>query len=131
LRLLVDTHIAVWAVTTDPKLPRRARRLIEAGENTVFVSIASLWEIAIKSQLRRGRRDEMRLTAAQAAVEFEAAGFDLLPITAEHAIAVETLPRLHGDPFDRILVAQARSEPLRLLTSDAQLAAYGETVELV
>jgi PIN domain nuclease of toxin-antitoxin system len=131
LRVLIDTHLALWGVTTDDKLPLRARELMLAPENTVFVSVASLWEIAIKFQLQRGNRNDVRLSAADAAAEFEAAGFNLLPITAEHTIAVGRLPRLHADPFDRMLVAQARSEPLRLVTSDRRVAAYGDAVELV
>ena len=81
MRLLADTHIALWAVTADPRLPIRARELMLADDNSVVVSVVSLWEIAIKSQLRRGRLEDMRLTAAEAAAEFEAAGFDLLQIT--------------------------------------------------
>ena len=119
MRLLLDTHIALWAIVDDPRLAGAARELIEAPSNDVAVSAASLWEIAIKHALRRG---DMPVSAADALGWFRAAGYVLLDITAEHAAAVETLPPIHADPFDRLLVAQARHEPLRLITHDATVA---------
>ncbi len=125
MRLLLDTHIALWAITDSPKLGKIARDLILAPQNTVFVSAASVWEIAIKHSLGRG---DMPVSGARATELFVASGYSLLPIGAEHAAAVEALPPLHADPFDRLLVAQARSEPLRLLTRDSMVATYGSDI---
>ncbi len=131
MRFLLDTHIALWAITDSPRLSKAARALIAAPENALHVSAATLWEIAIKHALGRGGASAMPISAAEAHGYFLAAGYAVLPITAQHAIAVETLPAIHADPFDRMLIAQARAEPLRLLTADAELAAYGESVALV
>ncbi len=92
----------------------------------VFVSAASIWEVSIKASLGKIQADASLLLA-----EIEPAGFTLLPISGEHAVAVGLLPSIHRDPFDRMLVAQARTEPLILLTNDAALAAYGEGIEVV
>ena len=88
--------------------------------------MCSLWEIAIKSM--PGRRTFAPMSAADAMMHFERAGFELLEIRAEHILAVANLPPLHGDPFDRLLVAQAISEPLRLVTRDKILAGYSDTI---
>jgi PIN domain nuclease of toxin-antitoxin system len=131
MRLLLDTHVALWAVRDDPRLSARARQLIANLDNPVFVSVVTLWEIAIKFALRRGRADDMPISASDAVTVFERAGYDLLPLLPRHALAVAELPPARTDPFDRMLIAQARAEPLRLLTSDAAVAAYGEGVELI
>lgn len=123
-RILLDTHLLLWAVAEPRKLPPGARRRIEVAD--VFVSAASLWEVSIKAALGKLAADPAELLA-----EIEPAGFTLLPITGEHAAAVAKLPAVHADPFDRMLVAQAKTEPLLLLTNDAVLAAYGDCVELV
>ena len=123
-RILLDTHLLLWAVAEPRKLPSGARRRIEEAD--VFVSAASLWEVSIKAALGKLAADPAELLA-----EIEPAGFTLLPITGEHAAAVAKLPAVHADPFDRMLVAQAKTEPLLLLTNDAVLAAYGDCVELV
>jgi PIN domain nuclease of toxin-antitoxin system len=112
-------------------LPPAARDLIGSPENAIFVSAASLWEIAIKHALNRGRPADMPISAVEARGYFLAAGYSLLPITPQHAVAVESLPALHTDPFDRMLVAQARVEPLRLVTGDEELAGYGDGVLVV
>jgi PIN domain nuclease of toxin-antitoxin system len=130
LRLLLDTHVALWALVDDPALPPAIRGMIADQANSITVSVASVWEITIKRALARGRTGDMPLSASRAVRYFGEAGFATLNITAEHAAAVEDLPRLHGDPFDRLLIAQALIEPLRLLTHDAQLAAYGDMVLL-
>ncbi len=98
--------------------------------NTVFVSVVSLWEIAIKSALRRtgAGAGAIPSSAAAALQDFDEAGFDILAVTARHAIAVQTLPVLHRDPFDRLLIAQALEEPMRFLTHDAAAAAYSDTI---
>ncbi len=100
--------------------------MIADASNQVFVSAVNVWEIAVKRPL--ARRASPALSAEKAIAAFAAAGYTMLNVTAVHAAAVETLPLIHGDPFDRLLVAQALSEPLRLLTHDKALARYGDTV---
>jgi PIN domain nuclease of toxin-antitoxin system len=123
-RILLDTHLLLWAVSEPKKLPAQARRRIEEAE--VFVSAASIWEVSIKTALGKLAADPTELLA-----ELEPAGFRLLPVTGEHAAAVALLPPLHSDPFDRMLVAQAKTEPLILLTNDSVLGGYGDFVEFV
>lgn len=123
-RVLLDTHLLLWAVGDPGKLSEAARKRIDDCE--VFVSAASIWEVSIKVALGKLAADPAELLA-----EIEPAGFRLLPITGEHAAAVARLPPLHNDPFDRMLVAQAKTEPLILLTNDVMLAGYGDPVELV
>jgi PIN domain nuclease of toxin-antitoxin system len=127
LRLLLDTHIALWAVTDSPRLPHRARDAIMAADE-VHVSTVSLWEVAIKHALAR---QQMPVGAAEARQAFADAGYSVLAITPDHVVAVEALPPWHRDPFDRLLVAQAISEPLRLVTADAALPRYSDVVLLV
>lgn len=127
MRLLLDTHVAVWATTRDPRLSAAGKDHLRASEGQIWVSAASIWEIAIKYPLRR-RAEPMPFSGAKAIGHFRDAGFQLLDIRPEHAAAVEDLPPLHADPFDRLLLAQARTEPLVLLTHDPQLAAYGPGV---
>ena len=124
VRILLDTHLLLWALGTPARLSDRARKLIMAGE--VYVSAASIWEIGIKAALGKLTADPAEVLAA-----LEPAGFLSLPITGEHAGAIVELPPIHRDPVDRMLIAQARYEPMRLLTNDAALAAYGEAVVVV
>jgi PIN domain nuclease of toxin-antitoxin system len=124
--VLLDTHVALWAVTGSERLSQRTTDLILQADE-VYVSAASLWEIAIKHALGRG---QMPVSAEQALQAFEDSGYRLLPVHADHAVRVESLPLLHADPFDRLLVAQALQEPLTLLTSDRAVAAYSEAVLL-
>lgn len=128
MRLLLDTHIAIWTVLGDPRLSIAARALIANPANEVHVSVASLWEIGIKHALTRRGRADMPVSAREAGLLFREAGLRFLGITDEHAIAVETLPLLHGDPFDRLIIAQALTEPARLLTVDRAVAAYSDTI---
>lgn len=126
--LLLDTHIVLWAVSASGKLSQRARDLITNEENTLLFSAASIWEVAIKASqgragfqvdpgvLRRGLIDN---------------GYEELVIKSTHAAAVSGLPRIHKDPFDRILIAQARVEGILLLTADHTVARYGPPTELV
>ena len=131
MRILLDTHVALWAIADDPRLQSDARSLISDAENTILVSAASIWEIAIKHALARGGPNDMPISGRVALKHFASAGYETLAITAAHAAAVETLEPRHGDPFDRLLVAQALSEPLRLLTHDRQVAEYSDTIVLV
>jgi PIN domain nuclease of toxin-antitoxin system len=128
MRLLLDTHIALWAITDSPALSAEARRYILAPNNEVFVSAASIWEISIKHGLGRGN---MPISGNEAAEFFTQAGYMTLDISVNHAVFVESLPSHHADPFDRMLVAQALSEPMRLLTHDKMIAAYSDLVILV
>jgi PIN domain nuclease of toxin-antitoxin system len=131
VRILLDTHIALWAVANDGKLPTKARRLIADPENVVVVSAVSVWEIAIKHALPRGTRNDMPISGTLALQYFVAAGYEMLAITAPHAAALDRLPAPHADPFDRLLVAQALAEPLRLVTHDKQIANYSDSIILV
>jgi PIN domain nuclease of toxin-antitoxin system len=128
LNLLLDTHVALWAVTDHPHLSQKARDLILAPRNTVWVSAVSVWEISIKHGLGRSN---MPISGAIALQHFQQSGFNLLAIEPEHAIAVEDLVMHHQDPFDRLLVAQALVEPMRLITHDATVALYSDTIYLV
>ena len=125
MRLLLDTHVFLWAVAGSPLLKPAARRTIESAEQ-VYVSAVSIWEVAIKARLGKIAADADDLVAA-----IEASGFVELPVRAVHAAGVAGLAPHHNDPFDRLLVAQAIAEPLRLLTADAALLPYGNIVTLV
>lgn len=125
MRLLLDTHIALWALTDDRRLRANARALIADRDNAAFVSTASLWEIAIKHALGRSG---LPFDAAAALSFFAQAGYLMLEVKPEHAVAVGALPLLHHDPFDRMLVAQALTEPMRLITHDATVASYSTAI---
>lgn len=127
MRLLLDTHIAIWSLTDPDMLSLRVRDLLADADNDVFVSAASVWEIAIKHAL--GKRVGAPPFGAQEAIgHFRDVGYDFVAVSPEHAAAVETLPMHHADPFDRLLIAQALSEPMRLVTSDPMVARYSETI---
>lgn len=128
MRLLLDTHIALWAIIDSHRLSARARDLITDPANDVVVSTGSLWEIAIKHALARGAPNDMPISAMEALGYFREAGYELLDISPMHIVAIETLPKLHADPFDRILVAQALTTPLRLLTHDPVVARYSDSI---
>lgn len=128
MRLLLDTHIAIWALTGDRRLGKEATARIADPDNQVYVSAASIWEIAIKHALGRGA---VPFSGQDALGYFAEAGYVWLDIRPEHAAATATLPALHADPFDRLLVAQALVEPLRLVTHDQTLVPYSDTILLV
>jgi PIN domain nuclease of toxin-antitoxin system len=128
MKLLLDTHLLLWAAGQPARLPRRARALIEDPENELFFSAASLWEIAIKRGL--GRQD-FQVDARLLRRGLLDNGYRELPITSEHAVNTDHLPELHKDPFDRILIAQANVEGITLLTDDRRVAAYSGTVRKV
>jgi len=128
MRLLLDTQIALWAITDSPRLPDCARSMIMDSANAIYFSAATIWEIAIKHRLGRAH---MPVSGREAADLFNEAGYLELPVSSAHAAATEDLPAHHADPFDRILVAQAVSEPLRFLTHDRLLVQYGDVVEFV
>jgi len=128
MRLLVDTHLLLWAAARSRRLPKEARRLLESTRNEVHYSAASLWEIAIKLGLRRA---ELQVDLGRLLSALSEMGFLELPVTGVHAERVAALPPVHKDPFDRMLVAQSLCEPLILLTNDVALAGYGEVVRVV
>jgi len=125
MRLLLDTHVFLWAVTANRRLKPSAREFLSRAD-AVYVSAASIWEIAIKARLGKIEADAAVLVDA-----IDSSGFQELPVSAHHAAAVAKLPPHHGDPFDRLLLAQAFLEPLRFVTADSVLAAYGGAIELL
>jgi PIN domain nuclease of toxin-antitoxin system len=125
MRILLDTHLLLWALGAPARLPAAAREAILDAANEVLFSAASIWEIAIKAGLGRADFRANPVEIARAAV---ASGIDELPVRAQHAALTAQLPRHHRDPFDRLLVAQAMTEPARLLTVDAALEPYSELV---
>ena len=128
MRVLLDTHVLLWALTDDRRLPERAREIIADTDNLVYVSAACLWEIAIKHGLGKGSMPVAPQPALTWCLE---AGYRTLAITAAHAVAVHALPALHRDPFDRIMVAQALYEPMRLITHDEHVARYDPSIVFV
>ncbi len=128
MRLLLDTHVALWTLTDDPRLSPKARDLILDPANEVCVSAVTLLEIAIKHGLGREGPGAMPIGAHDAQVLFSAAGYALIPITPEQAVIVDTLPPIHADPFDRLLVAQGLTEGLMLMTHDAVVASYNARI---
>lgn len=128
MRMLIDTHIAVWAVLNDPKLPQKAKSMLLDEDNEIFYSTASVWEITIKHMLHP---DKLRMSGSLLAKGCEDNGYIVLPVLNQHVSALETLKRpknapKHNDPFDRILVAQAKAEKLMFLTHDSLIPYYGE-----
>jgi PIN domain nuclease of toxin-antitoxin system len=128
VRLLLDTHVLLWAAARSKRLSREARELLEDGENDAYYSAASIWEIAIKTALRC---KDFRVDLPVLLATLPAMGLVELPVTAAHAAGVTTLPAIHRDPFDRLLIAQSLAEPLTLVTNDAILERYRASVRLV
>lgn len=128
MRLLLDTHILIWALATTARLSDEAKNLISAPGNQIYFSAVSIWEIAIKARLGRVsfafEPDRILLAA-------EAGGWTELPVRAAEALQVRHLPQHHGDSFDRLLIVQATAAGAILLTSDAALPAYSPLVRLV
>lgn len=128
MKFLLDTHLLLWAAGEPASLPRGARALINNPENELLFSAASLWEVAIKSRL--GRRDfkaDVRLLRRGLLDN----GYSELAIASDHVVALEGLPPIHKDPFDRMLVAQATVEGITLLTSDSQVGQYPGPIRTV
>jgi len=118
LRLLLDTSVLLWTLLTPDRLLATPREAIEDGANEVFISIASPWEIAIKKSRRNlNPPDDLDVQLAEKR-------FSLLPISLQHTRAIESLPHHHGDPFDRMLIAQAQMDGLTIVTSDRKIARY-------
>ena len=118
MRLLLDTHVLIWALADPDRLSPSAAEAIQAEANDVCVSIVSPWEIAIKKSLGKLRApDDLQ-------AQLDEKGFELLPISLRHTASLESLPHHHGDPFDRMLITQARVERLPIVTADPSFAGY-------
>ncbi|THF64948.1 type II toxin-antitoxin system VapC family toxin [Pseudothauera nasutitermitis] len=128
MKLLLDTHLLLWAAGMPERLSDAARTLIEAADNEPCFSAASLWEITIKRGLGRADFQADPRLLRRGLLDN---GYTELPILSEHAIAVDVLPPIHKDPFDRILVAQANTEGILLLTADALVARYPGAIQKV
>jgi PIN domain nuclease of toxin-antitoxin system len=122
VRLVLDTHVLLWWIDGDPRISDRAQALISDADNTVSVSVASVWEIAIKAGL--GQLEVPPDLRGYLRRQLARNDFELLPVLFEHAVAVRDLPLHHRDPFDRLLIAQARIERLNLVSRDARMKAY-------
>jgi PIN domain nuclease of toxin-antitoxin system len=134
LKLLIDTRVALWALARPERLPPDLARGMREGDFEVFLSLVSLWEVAIKHSIAlAGGGRKLDWSAADLMMWAEGAGIDLLPIKPAHCIRADGLPyrlnpqtgRAHADPFDRMLVAQALAEPMRLVTADPLVALHG------
>ncbi|HQS13688.1 type II toxin-antitoxin system VapC family toxin [Reyranella sp.] len=121
MNLLLDTHILLWAAARPEKLSRKTLRLFDDPDNTLVFSAASLWEIVIKQSLGR---DDFDVNARQLRRGLLDNGYNELSVTSIHALALDDLPPLHKDPFDRMLLAQSRVEGFMLLTADKQILQY-------
>lgn len=128
MKLLIDTHLLLWAAEGFERLPTRAQTLMSVSENELFFSAASLWEIVIKSSLNR---EDFKVDPRLLRRGLLDNGYSELPVLSEHAVAVGCLPPIHKDPFDRLLIAQAIVEGITLLTADAHLTKYSGPVQYV
>ena len=128
MKLLLDTHLLLWAAGAPKRLPPTARKLINDPANELLYSAASLWEIAIKRALGR---EDFRVDPRALRRGLLENGYAELAISGEHVLAVDALPALHKDPFDRMLVAQSLAESVTLLTGDPQVARYSDTIRRI
>ena len=128
MKLLLDTHLLLWAAGMPERLSTKATELFENPENELFFSAVSLWEIAIKHGLGR---EDFKVSARLMRRGLLDNGYSELPIGSEHAVAIDSLPSLHKDPFDRMLVAQATVEGITLLTADETVARYPGPIKRV
>jgi len=128
MKLLLDTHLLLWAAGEPRRLPKQARNLIDNPENELLFSAASLWEVAIKRGLGR---DDFKVDARLLRRGLLDNGYSELPIISDHVVAIDSLPSIHKDPFDRILVAQATVEGVTLLTIDSVVSQYPGPIRAV
>jgi PIN domain nuclease of toxin-antitoxin system len=126
MKVLVDTHTFLWDLNDDPRSSRKARQMLSSDEHELIFSLVSLWEIAIK--IKTGRLKTLGSSVSYIRDEMEAYGMQLLPIRYDHILQLESLPHHHGDPFDRLLIAQAVTESLPILTGDEVFRRYGVKV---
>lgn len=127
MKLLLDTHLLIWASEGIERVPKGARALMADMSNELVFSAASIWEVTIKVGLNRS---DFRVDARMLRRGLLDNGYTELPIRSEHALAIQTLPLIHKDPFDRLLIAQSIVEGITLLTNDALLAQYPASVSL-
>jgi PIN domain nuclease of toxin-antitoxin system len=128
MKLLLDTHLLLWAAGEPKRLSKQARTLIDNPDNELLFSAASLWEVAIK---RRLGREDFKVDARLLRRGLLDNGYSELPIISDHVVATESLPPIHKDPFDRVLVAQATVEGVTLLTIDSLVAQYPGPIKTV
>ena len=128
MKLLLDTHLLLWAAGEPKRLSKQARTLIDNPDNELLFSAASLWEVAIKRGLGR---EDFKVDARLLRRGLLDNGYSELPIISDHVVATESLPPIHKDPFDRILVAQATVEGVTLLTVDSLVAQYPGPIKTV
>jgi len=126
MKVLLDTHTFLWWITDDPKLSLRVRGIINDGENEIFISAITGWEIAIKAQIGRLKLPDQPQHFILEQLKIN--GMKSLPIEMRHALHISTLPIHHQDPFDRILIAQAQMEELSILSADPQFGKYDVTI---
>ena len=123
MKVLLDTHTFLWSLLNDHRLTRKAKQVLTSNEHELVFSLVSLWEIAIK--IKTGKLNTIGSSVAYIRDEMDAYGMQLLPIRYEHVLQLESLPHHHGDPFDRLLIAQALTESLPILSADRIFATYG------
>lgn len=128
MKLLLDTHLLLWAAGEPKRLSKQARTLIDSADNELLFSAASLWEVAIKRGLGR---EDFKVDARLLRRGLLDNGYSELPIISDHVVATESLPPIHKDPFDRVLVAQATVEGVTLLTIDSLVAQYPGPIKTV
>ncbi|MDA3892808.1 MAG: type II toxin-antitoxin system VapC family toxin [Salinivirgaceae bacterium] len=121
MNLLLDTHVVLWFITDNPKLPQNLKRIIEDESNTCFISMASLWEVGIKYSIGRL---ELQIKLEELFKIIEESGIQVLPISTEHILVNTTLAFIHQDPFDRLIIAQSISENLTLVSKDQYFSKY-------
>lgn len=133
MKLLLDTHIILWALNDNPKLSGQARKLIMDAGNDIYYSSASIWETTIKYM---SKPDKIRISGSKLSDLCREMGYQMLPITDDHVKALETLVysnqnQVHNDPFDRIMIAQAKADRLIFITHDSKIPFYGESCVMV
>jgi PIN domain nuclease of toxin-antitoxin system len=128
VNLLLDTHLLLWAAGHPDRLSTEASRILASVDNTLWFSVGSIWEIVIKRALGR---DDFRVDPPRFRRRLMENGYNELAVHGSHVLALQALPAIHRDPFDRILIAQAIDEGLTLLTSDADVSAYPASIRVV
>ena len=128
MKLLLDTQLLIWAANNPEKLPKKAEKLVADLTNELFFSAASIWEVSIKYGLNRA---DFQVDPGILYQGLIASGYKEIPVSSFHAVVVSDLPLLHKDPFDRLLIGQARVEGVTLLTCDEKIAAYSPSIMLV
>lgn len=128
MKLLLDTHILLWSAGQPDKLSDKARSLLLDSSSVLYFSSANIWEIVLKRGLGR---DDFKVDPLRLLKQLVINGYEEVAVSSDHALAAEVLPPLHKDPFDRILIAQARTEGMLLLTADSQVSLYGDGIMTV